>query len=351
MTRTKTSKTAQGDDNDMDEPAIDLYAEFNISRDASEEQVKKAYRKLALKYHPDKLSKASEEEKAAATAKFQEIAVWYQVLSDPVKRKHYDQTGELGESDGFFGDKGDATWEEFFRQLWVGLTKESIEEFEKKYKGSEEERQEILEAYQSSKGDVFYILETVPLMTFDDLDRVREIVTAAISGGDVKAYKKFTKIDQKELAKRKRESEKEAREAEKLWQEIKGKYEDKEAKGPRRRGVASIEDEGEDGLRMLIQQRGQSRMDALVQNLEAKYAKKADTKGKKAGSKRKKRSMDDDGEENKDDISSNGGPELADEDFEAFQKKLFKEKAKVTTQESGAQRKVPTKGTTKRRKA
>ncbi|TPX65601.1 hypothetical protein SpCBS45565_g05077 [Spizellomyces sp. 'palustris'] len=350
MTRTKTSKKAQGDEDDTDETAIDLYAEFNISRDASEEEVKKAYRKLALKYHPDKLSKASEEEKAAATAKFQEIAVWYKVLSDPVKRKRYDQTGELGESDDLFGDKGDATWDEYFRQLWDGLvTKESIEEFAKTYKGSEEERQDILEAYQSSKGDIFYILDSVPLMALDELDRVREIVTVAISGEDVKSYKKFTKIDQKEISKRKRESDKEAREAEELWQEIKGKYEDKEEKGTRR-GLASIQDGGEDALRALIQQRGQGRMNALVQNLEAKYAKEASTKGKKAGSKRKKGSKDDDGEENKDDITSSAAPELADEDFEAFQKKLFEERANVTTQKSTAQKKAPTKGTTKRRK-
>ena len=68
----------------------DYYKILGLSRGASEEDIKKAYRKMALKYHPDKNKTAGAEEK------FKEIAEAYEVLSDPKKRGVYDQYGEEG---------------------------------------------------------------------------------------------------------------------------------------------------------------------------------------------------------------------------------------------------------------
>lgn len=68
----------------------DYYQILGISKKASEDEIKKAYRKLALKYHPDKnKSKGAEE-------KFKDIAEAYEVLSDKKKRDIYDQFGEEG---------------------------------------------------------------------------------------------------------------------------------------------------------------------------------------------------------------------------------------------------------------
>ncbi|XP_073347613.1 dnaJ homolog subfamily B member 4 isoform X3 [Pagrus major] len=68
----------------------DYYKTLGISKGATEEDIKKAYRKQALKWHPDK------NKSAAAEEKFKEIAEAYEVLSDPKKREVYDQYGEEG---------------------------------------------------------------------------------------------------------------------------------------------------------------------------------------------------------------------------------------------------------------
>ena len=67
----------------------DYYELLGVSRDASSDAIKKAYRKLAVKYHPDKNPGDKEAEE-----KFKEISHAYEVLSDPQKRSQYDQFGE-----------------------------------------------------------------------------------------------------------------------------------------------------------------------------------------------------------------------------------------------------------------
>ncbi len=68
----------------------DYYKILGLARGASEEDIKKAYKKMALRYHPDKNKAANAEEK------FKEIAEAYEVLSDPKKRQVFDQYGEEG---------------------------------------------------------------------------------------------------------------------------------------------------------------------------------------------------------------------------------------------------------------
>lgn len=70
----------------------DYYALLDVPRDADEDAMKKAYRKLALKWHPDR----NLENKEEATKKFKEISEAYEVLSDKQKRTIYDQFGEEG---------------------------------------------------------------------------------------------------------------------------------------------------------------------------------------------------------------------------------------------------------------
>src|SRR5512146_2761385 len=68
---------------------VDYYKTLGVSKNASAEDIKKAYRKLARKFHPDVNPNDKEAHK-----KFKQINEAYEVLSDPEKRKKYDQYGE-----------------------------------------------------------------------------------------------------------------------------------------------------------------------------------------------------------------------------------------------------------------
>lgn len=80
----------------------DYYEVLGVDRNASEDELKKAYRKLAKKYHPD----ANPNNKEEAEKKFKEINEAYEVLSNPQKRKMYDQFGTADPQSGFGGAGG-----------------------------------------------------------------------------------------------------------------------------------------------------------------------------------------------------------------------------------------------------
>ena len=82
----------------------DYYEVLGVSKTASEEEIKKAYRKIAIKYHPDRNPGDKEAEE-----KFKEAAEAYNVLHDPQKRQQYDQFGFDGPMGGGFGGFGGAS--------------------------------------------------------------------------------------------------------------------------------------------------------------------------------------------------------------------------------------------------
>src|ERR1700722_15354834 len=87
----------------------DYYEVLGVARGASDEDIKKAFRKLARQYHPDvaKTKKGAEE-------KFKEINEAYEVLSDPAKRKKYDELGPNWKQGADF--RAPPGWQQEFRQ-------------------------------------------------------------------------------------------------------------------------------------------------------------------------------------------------------------------------------------------
>ncbi len=80
---------------------MDLYSVLGLEKGASKEEVKKAYRKLAMKYHPDRTKGDSEAEQ-----KFKEVNAAYQVLGDDAKKQQYDTYGSVGGGWNPFGGAG-----------------------------------------------------------------------------------------------------------------------------------------------------------------------------------------------------------------------------------------------------
>src|ERR1044072_6562927 len=99
----------------------DYYEILSVARTASDEELKKAYRRLAVQHHPDRNpgDKAAEE-------KFKEINEGYQVLSDPQKRQAYDQFGHagLGDMGGLGGggfSEGFGCFSDIFDNIFVDI--------------------------------------------------------------------------------------------------------------------------------------------------------------------------------------------------------------------------------------
>ena len=278
-------KAAKEEDITVDEAptSIDPYDTLSLSKDATQDQIKTAYRKAALLHHPDK---APASEKELAHTKFQEIAFAYAILSNERRRKRYDLTGRTEESLVLGDDEEDFDWADFFRAQYADVvTTEAIERFEREFKGSEEEREHVLRAYEKFGGNTDKVFEEVMLSdVLEDEERFRQIIDAAIEEGEIEGYKKYTEESEKSRKRRvekaRKRREREAREAEKAAVELEGVGKGK-SKGKKDGGMGD--------LAALIQQRQQGRAENFFDDLEAKCSPK--------GKKGVKRAMEEPSEE------------------------------------------------------
>jgi DnaJ-class molecular chaperone len=94
--------------------AKDYYGILGVPQNASDTEIKKAYRKLAMQYHPDR----NPGKEKWANEKFKEINEAYAVLGNPQKRRQYDQFGTVGNIGDIFGSRSTATtFEEMMMDL------------------------------------------------------------------------------------------------------------------------------------------------------------------------------------------------------------------------------------------
>ncbi|XP_071532524.1 dnaJ homolog subfamily C member 9 [Panulirus ornatus] len=239
----------------------DLYKVLAVEKNCSENELKKAYHKVSLKVHPDRVVK---EDKEDATQKFQTLGKVYSILSDKDRRAVYDETGEADEENIAPDDRD---WNQYWRLLFKKITIEDIKNFEAEYRDSEEEMNDLKQAYIDGKGDMEYILSNVLCSTIDDEPRYRKIIKGWIKNEEVPNFNHFSKESRGKKEARKRKAAAEAEEAEEMKKEL---------------GL----DDTADSLKALILKRNKNRveeMDSFYDSLAAKYG---GASGKKKSSKK-----------------------------------------------------------------
>lgn len=247
----------------------DLYVALGVDKSADETEVRKAYYRLSLKVHPDRVEKEEVEE---ATIKFQVLGQIYGILSNMERRALYDEDGTIDEDDDAVFTR-DRNWTDYWRVLFKKVTVDDIESFEAEYKGSTDEEAALKAAYANCKGDMDLIMDEVMCATLEDEPRFRALLERWISAGSLPALEAFT---QEKEGKRKRRRKKMEKEAEQAKQEM------------------TKMSSSDDSLSALIKAKQKSRqdnMDSFFDSLEERYAKKdkaSKPSSSKAGKKRKK---------------------------------------------------------------
>ncbi|KAG6615923.1 Molecular chaperone (DnaJ superfamily) [Phytophthora cinnamomi] len=253
----------------------DLYAVLGVERSASDKEITRAYRKLALKYHPDK-QRGDEAARAQATAKFQAVSAIHSILSDKEARAVYDESGTILSDDHDDKSPSFQMWTQYFARVFPKVTTEDIARFEGEYRHSEEERRDVLDAYTKYEGEMKHVMDTIMLSTDDDEERFADMIQAAIKEKQVKAFptwrayikeqskKKKKKETPAEQKRKQAKRDKEAREAEELFNKIRGNQQ-KRGEGS---GSTALSTERKRGF------------ESLLGSLEAKYAEKGKKKRK-----------------------------------------------------------------------
>lgn len=243
---------------------IDPYEILEVDKLATPIDIKRAYKKLCLKFHPDKIQQQQTDEDIDT---FPKVQFAYSILSDPQRRQRYDQTGSLAESDG----DASFNWKEYFDNINTKITIDMIDEDRQKYQNSDEERADILSNFVYYDGDFLKLFELIPHLEFTELEeaRVFKIVETAMANADfsdtmetpaVNSWNKYKRLRKTKVKQMLKKLAKEAKEAEELEKMITNK-------GKRVKT--------ENDLALLIKSRQSNRMDDLISSLESKYVKKA----------------------------------------------------------------------------
>ena len=249
--REDASDASDGDDGDDDLAGRDLYAVLGLRREDAPDAraIKKAYHRTALRLHPDK-----NVDDPSAASKFQTLQRVYGVLSDEQKRKVYDETGRVDDAE--LGGEEFQNLYNYYRSVYKEVTTEDIEAFEKTYRGSEEEKKDVLECYERYEGDMTRVFAWVMCSEeAEDGHRFAEVVDAAVKEGAVASYETYE-----------------------AWRaEVRKRRAPKDPLGARKTKKASNSKKGGDDADLFALIRGKQAMradqaDDMFAALEAKYA-------------------------------------------------------------------------------
>lgn len=239
-----------------------LYEVLAVNKKATETEIRRSYYKVSLKVHPDRAP-----EDPLATEKFQLLGKLYAVLSDKEQKAVYDEQGLVDEESSVLSQ--DQCWEDYWRLLFPKITMKEILEFETKYKGSEEERKDVIQLYVQHQGNMDAITASTMCCSQEDEPRLCSIIKAAIEGGEVASFPAFTKETDKKKSARRKRAAKEEEEAKEMQEEM---------------GLG----DDDDSLVMMLKQKQKSReqnFNSFLSDMEAKYSKKSEPKKGKRGKK------------------------------------------------------------------
>ena len=243
--------------------------------------------------------------RSTAHTTFQNLALAYAVLSDPIRRKTYDTTGSTSETLSSSSDS--FNWSEYFRAQYTDtVSVAKINELKLQYQGSNEEKQDVLQAYESGCGNLDTLFEQV---LFSDLledeeggeknnntnneARYKSVINTAISTGQVEEFPAWKKETSAKMKARRKKARGEAKEAEELAREL--GLDEKlygKARGPKSNGNdndnGTNQDQDQDqavsdsesALKSLIQQRHKIKGTSFLDALEAKYVNDNNAKAK-----------------------------------------------------------------------
>uniref|UniRef100_UPI00358FE42D dnaJ homolog subfamily C member 9-like isoform X2 n=1 Tax=Myxine glutinosa TaxID=7769 RepID=UPI00358FE42D len=165
----------------------DLYIVLSIGRDASDADLQRAYRRQALLLHPDRAEAAFRQ---PATASFQVLSKAHAILSNNEQRALYDEQGIVNERcDAIQQVKN---WDQYFKHLFKKVNVVNIRSFEEVYRGSEEERDDLRQAYFDFQGDMDRIMEVMLCARVEDELVFRKLLEVSVRAGELPDYSAFS---------------------------------------------------------------------------------------------------------------------------------------------------------------
>lgn len=167
-----------------------FYDLLQVPPTATPAQIRKSFRVLALRHHPDRAGNSPE-----AVAHFQQLHAVYDLLLDPDRRAVYDANGDDGTLHG--GDPIDTdAAAAFFAAAGGRVSEEDIVAYELKYRGGEDEKEDLISFYRRFEGKVGKVLEYIPYSDESDLVRFVHFWDEQIKNGeldDCRAFKRAKK--------------------------------------------------------------------------------------------------------------------------------------------------------------